>query len=449
MNHALSHRLRPLRWALTLPLLFATLGCPPTTTGTPDGGEPQTLNATCNLDSECKTGFLCDRERRRCVCTSDASCPASLYCNAFTGQCDDDVPGCTSDAECAASQYCEIASRTCRSRKSFCEPCGDDRECGTSSDRCVLDTNLGRSFCGKVCATDVDCPEGGTCQTVGGSKTCWPKTTSCEHLTGCTPNTYQACNVDTDCSEGSDQVCDKVQGKCVARVPSCPFGTVCNRQTLQCEAACTTDDECAADEACQTAPCRCTNNECVVIQRCRDHNECAAGLVCVIPSGQVEGECQDGCTQDSDCPQGHLCGSTGSRSVCVKSCASNADCTLAENCSGGACVPGCQTVEVCDVCEFCKPVTAKVNSCEPAGTSYCQTCFPPFGGCNGPDASGRYCCDLVSGGAATTNVWGTDCSGGKGCPGGFNCTDITNLQGTTIAQMCFPSGDTCEQPTCK
>ena len=426
--------------SLAVLLVFALVGCPKTTTtGTPDGGG--TSDGTCNVDAECPTGFKCDRERRRCVCTGDESCPANLFCNAFTGQCVTEVPGCTQDSECGPNQYCEVESRTCRTRRSYCEPCTQDRQCGAAADKCIEDPTVGRRFCGKACSGDGDCREGSTCQTIGGVQTCWPTVATCEQLAGCIPNTGQSCQQDADCTEGQDQVCDLVQGVCVARVPTCPFGTVCNRDTKQCETACTTDDDCAANENCQNSPCRCTNNECVPILLCQDNADCEPGQVCIVEPGQTEGECGPSCTADSDCPQGEVCTDLGSRRACVPGCVSDADCPLTANCSGGRCVPGCQASVVCQACQLCQPINPQVKACTKVA-GYCEVCTAPAGSCSSP-SPGRYCCDL-----GQVDYLGVDCSGGRECPAGFSCVPIVDALGNTVAENCFPEANACAEPSC-
>ncbi|RMG19458.1 MAG: hypothetical protein D6729_05165 [Deltaproteobacteria bacterium] len=424
---------------LTAVGLLAT-GCPPATVS--NGGDGGVVgDGTCSVDAECRAGFRCDRERRRCVCTGDDACPANLFCNAFTGQCVSEVPGCTQDGECGPNQYCEVETRTCRTRRGYCEPCTEDRQCGGASDRCIEDPTIGRHFCGKACQGDGDCEQGSTCQTIGGVKTCWPSVATCEQVAGCNPNTGQSCQQDSDCTEGEDQVCDQLQGTCVARVPTCPFGTVCNRDTRQCEAACTIDDDCAAHEDCQTTPCRCTNNECVQILLCRDNSECEPGQVCIVPPGQTEGECGPSCSSDAECPQGQVCTDLGSRRACVDGCTSNADCPLNSNCSGGRCVPGCQTTAVCQPCEICQPINPQVKACTQV-SGYCEVCTAPANGCSTLDGT-RYCCDT-----GPTDYLGVDCSGGRGCPAGFACVDIVDLAGTVIAQNCFPTANVCSDPSC-
>lgn len=429
------------------PLLLALLvgGCPKTT-ATPDAG-PVTNTGQCSVDAECKVGFKCDRELLRCVCTSDDACPATLLCNAFTGQCvtADEIPGCTTDGDCKASQYCDTPTRTCHARKAFCEPCDQDGACGTASDRCVLDPTLNQKFCGQACQDDTGCPEGTTCQTVSGARTCWPAVATCEQLKGCNPNSGQGCAADADCTEGEDQVCDQVQGTCVARVPTCPFGMVCNRDNHQCEAACTTDDECNADPDCQTGPCRCTNNECVRILRCSQDTDCESGKVCVVEAGQSTGECGTACDSDADCPQGTVCQNRGARNTCAAGCITDADCPLTENCEAGHCVTGCQLDDVCDACQRCLPVTGTYHSdCTDVGPAYCwTTCTGPAGaGC--AKSGANFCCRDSATSPAYIRV---DCTSVP-CPSGFECVTFVDLMDNPVGRACIPLGTTCQEPGC-
>jgi len=427
--------------------LWLSQGCPQSTVNNPDGGSVGGFTE-CSGNSECPIGFMCHRELRRCVCTNDSSCPPGLYCNAFSGQCVTDVPGCTSDGQCAASEYCETSTRTCRKLHAFCEPCKADVECGGAADRCLLDEQLSRTFCGKACATDADCDKGSSCQDKGGAMSCWPTNSNCESLAGCNPDTSQACTQDADCSEGTDQVCDQVQQSCVARVPTCPFGQVCDRNSKTCTAACTTDDECNLNPDCENTPCRCTNNQCIPISICKDNNECATGKICVIEPGQTQGECGASCVADIDCPQGSVCTDLGSRKACMPGCTSSADCSLAQNCSGGRCVTGCQTSDVCAICQQCVPVNAQVSECRGIGATYCQTCalLPTQDNFCVTVSGTQNCCDMDQSFGVIKGMLGQDCSV-RPCPSGFDCYGI--VSGTvTSAYNCFPSGNTCSSPTC-
>ena len=60
---------------------------------------------------------------------------------------------------------------------SLCEPCTSDDNCMFEEAKCVaLDDG---SFCAKACQTQLDCPDGYTCKTVGESLQCLPETNSC------------------------------------------------------------------------------------------------------------------------------------------------------------------------------------------------------------------------------------------------------------------------------
>ncbi len=457
----MSHLSRtPFALGLCVVLLAGLSGCKGGTGGSADGGNRPATNSTfCNQDNECQQDFRCDRELHRCVCTSDQSCPGALFCDAFTGQCVQSVPGCTSDGDCQdpSTQYCDLASRTCHTRKHFCEACSTDAECGTSTDKCVTDPNLGQKFCGKSCSTNADCPTDASCQSIGGVKTCWPTVATCNQLLGCNPDSGQSCSADSDCTQGTDQICDKTAGHCVARVPSCPYGMVCDQSTSQCTAACTTDNDCASDPKCQGGPCRCTDSQCVPIAVCKTNTDCASGKVCVITPGATTGECGPGCSADSDCPVGQVCNQSAGRGYCTAGCTTNADCPLESNCIASHCeatdttgnVNYCQVTEVCQTCELCSADSnGRTQSCKPVGNTYCQTCSAPDNGCATVNAN-QYCCDTNFSAGTVTGILGQDCSGGRSCPKGFNCVDIATASGTVLAHNCFPSGTACQAPTCQ
>ncbi len=436
-------------------LLVAGVSCPPP--GGNDDGDPD-RGRVCNVDAECDAGFRCDRENRRCVCVSDEACPPGLFCNAFTGACVEDVPGCTSDADCQSGQYCDIPTRTCRSRKGFCEPCAESMECGTYADLCLRDPTNQRKYCGQSCNEDEDCPEGATCQSLAGERTCWPAVATCEQFKGCNPNSGQSCETDQDCTEGEDQVCDQTQGICVARVPTCPYGMVCSRETGQCEAACVTDDDCyATDASCdpESSPCRCTNNECVHVFLCTQDSDCESGRLCVVEPGQTEGECRPDCAgDDSLCPQGMLCMDRGARHECVAGCRLHSDCTVSENCIANTCRSlssegrqHCQMPEVCDLCEGCLSDAGGGYTCQQLRTDQgelltCRTCTTSVGTCSG--TAPIWCCAIFG----TTGYRGIDCSDGQLCPAGHQCVEI--MHGGVPYGNCFPTSDSvCDAASCR
>ncbi len=426
--------------------LAAGGGCPD-----PFEREGALTGRACSVDAECDLGFRCDRENRRCVCTSDEVCDEGHLCNAFTGACVQDLPGCTGDEDCQPEEYCSIPTRSCKKRKALCEPCERSLECGEVDDPCLTDPINLREYCGRSCQGDVDCPDDASCQLIAGVRTCWPVVGNCESYRGCNPNSGQPCSVDEDCTEGEDQICDRDLERCVARIPSCPYGMVCSSDSRQCEAACVTDDDCYENDAScspEGSPCSCVQNECVHVYRCVQSSECEDGRTCVIKPGETEGECLPDCGgDDALCPQGMLCTQTVDRYECVPGCTTDSDCTVRESCVAGSCVSSsvegrrhCQMPEACEACESCKDDHLGGRTCQQV-TATCELCSAPAGGCAGSEPI--WCCAIFT----TSGFRGIDCTDGQLCPAGHQCIEI--VSGDDVFGNCFPTSDSvCDAPSC-
>lgn len=425
------------------------LGCPPgKSNNTPSdaGSTVDFVGRSCNVDAECGS-LRCDKVRRQCICLSDESCksadPAApiRYCNNYTGLCVEEISGCRSDADCAAIEYCDSSIRSCRPKKSFCEPCAGDNECGGDGDNCVLDATLNQKFCGKACEANSDCARGASCQEHGGVKQCWPapnpltpnETPSCENFKGCTPDSLRACDSNAECAELGDQRCDTAQGRCVAIQQACAFGTVCDPRNKICVA------ECAADADCGDAKLRCVNRVCEPVNDCTTDAQCPQNKVCSVPAGATTGQCVPFCQSDSECPLGQICTqSADARYRCEPGCSSNTNCPIDQRCNlttkqcEGPTVNGartCQATTACNTCELCD---ATKYECTAADTS-----FPYCSACSSPTQCAGGTCVLMDDGQFCAKF----CGSGQECPQGFVCLTL----GGGAQSACVPSDRKCTQ----
>lgn len=427
---------------------LAAVGCPNSgrRQTQPDAGETvDFVGRACNVDAECGA-LRCDKVRRQCICLSDESCksadPAAplRYCNNYTGLCVEEISGCKGDQDCQPTEYCDSAIRSCRSKKTFCEPCAADNECGGDGDNCVLDEALSTKFCGRACAGDADCPRGAKCQDKGGVLQCWPapnpltpnEAVSCNDFQGCTPDSLRTCSSNADCADLGDQRCDTASGRCVAINQVCPFGTVCDPRNRICVA------ECAADADCGDASLRCVNRVCEPINECTQDSECPTNKVCSIPSGQTKGQCVPFCQANEDCPLGQICDrGADDRYRCVEGCASNANCPIDQRCNTttqkceGPIVDGvqvCQATTLCNTCELCDATTSQCTSA--------KTTFPYCAPCSSPtQCPGGTCVQMDDGFSACAKF----CGSGQECPQGFVCLSLSG--GAQYA--CVPSDRKC------
>lgn len=426
----------------------------------------QSANRSCNVDSECAQGFVCDKERRFCVCQSDAVCPAQQYCNAFTGKCEsaDKIPGCKTDGDCRAGfEYCENATRVCRAIHGFCSSCLKDLECG-GGQKCLRPASAPpdqAGFCGHLCASEADCAafEGTTCKDTVAGKSCMPAGgltpsdgTECAAYHVCIPDNLRPCAADAhclqDCSHGEacppgqscdsgtktcappDQVCDLVGKRCVAKVRTCPVGQVCAPSSRRCVAACHAKEDCGPGQSC-------VNNVCVASEVCAVDTDCPPvsaadpnGQTCSIPPGSTQGNCVQGCDPTADpptCPIGTICGpdpTIGNRAKCEPGCVDYSDCPPNASCVGGQCqyTQGfCQINEACDRCQVC----TNQNVCVPAKAASRYDCKP----CTTDNQCGPG--GICLGGTSC----GQDCSLTQLCPRGFQCLFVDNSTGGT-GQVC-------------
>jgi len=154
-------------------------------------------------------------------------------------------------------------------------------------------------------------------------------------LAACKPKLVEAdCVTDSDCGESA--ICEE-GGTCRSveclTVHDCVFGDYCD-DDYTCSEGCGSDLDCLAgetceDNECEAYGCRDTQLDCPVGQFCQDGEcqqdtrghceECDAGAVgfCSENTPCVPFETTgNGCTYDSDCPQGFTCDNLGFGRVC-------------------------------------------------------------------------------------------------------------------------------------
>lgn len=437
------------RNAAAVLLLGALSGCP-TSRRAPDDQDAGVdfVGRSCNVDAECGS-LRCDKIRRQCICLSDQSCLSSRpddpvrYCNNYTGLCVSEITGCKQDSDCLDStgqvdptQYCDSSIRTCRSRKSFCEACAFDFECGGQGDKCLADPRLNARFCGKACSVNADCARGATCQSFDGVKQCWPAPvdggvgqSTCESFRGCTPDSLRSCNSNSDCADLGDQRCDPAQGKCTAIEQVCPFGTVCDPRNKICVL------ECAADADCGDPLLRCSNRVCEPLSECQNDAQCPANKVCSVAPGQTVGQCEPFCQNDLDCPLAQTCQKVGEKFRCAPGCSSDSNCPIEQRCDSSTqlcegpvigSIRICQATAACNACELCDPVLRECYSAKSA-YPYCKPCTS-----NGDCAGGA--CVLMG----AQGYCAKYCGAGQDCPQGFACLSISSG-----SSACVPSDRQC------
>ena len=431
---------------------------------------PAALPGTCSGDSECGANFRCDHEMRRCVCTSDAACPAAKFCNAFTGQCVDTVGGCTSSSACGAGQYCNTAVRTCKTLTPFCQPCKSDNECGAGS-ACAAhpDFPAAGSFCIAACSAAGACANGLTCRkSAAGANLCYPGG-ACGVSNACIPDSLKLCAQDSDCGDPT-QTCDQTLKACITRNATCPAGDACDPQSRLCVQACSSDNDCL--QFIEKAPgYQCRANACFRLALCAQDSDCSSSQIC-LANADGSKSCHPGCVTNADCPLGAAC-NTGdpAHPRCAPGCTQNTDCALNTICAGGVCVSTtascstqtCQDTAVCAVGGTCinnccveadLPNTCGESACGscPTASPWCtvkcaSSCFPMN---IGPCATLADCTSKFptladvrcNGTVGQCQVWGhlQPCSSSADCPmKGFKCLSSANVGCGGAGSVCFPT----------
>ena len=208
----------------------------------------------------------------------------------------------------------------------------------------------------------------------------------------------------------------KAADPCAGCAGCCASG-VCQPGTA--DATCGTGggacSSCAADQSCQSGQCTARPAASTIGNKCSVDADCGAGFICAasVPGG---GYCTKDCTANAAaCPILSTCVATSATAkLCLKSCASSADCRTEHLCfasgSGGLCLPKCARdadcgSSHCDVASGRCQASRVGNAC--ASDSECGD-KPAF--CN-TSASGGYC-SLPCGGDPNTTA---------PCPPGSNC----------------------------
>ena len=233
-------------------------------------------------------------------------------------------PECTEDRDCSGDKYCDTTANICRWRKTLCEPCQSDRECGTRDDACLLHAN-GSKVCGKYCSADWPClwrneeTDAFECQTVPDVST-----DQCRYVgIAGTATKGEPCCVTDDCdpNTGEDLVCAgsprACRKDCHSQGYSCPVGQVC-RDDGACAPGCDTNGDCPEGQVCLEQNC--------VTGECAEHVDCYPERICNTTTLKCEDGCveSDGCLAMNECIDGECVERVG--------CKGTWDCDVNENC---------------------------------------------------------------------------------------------------------------------
>ncbi len=333
--------------ALLLPVLL--VGCGPTKC---------TDVAECTNAGPCETAACTNGE-----CAYDSTCTEGQTCDEVNGVCFtpcDDVTNCTNAGPCEAAACTEgecVYTTTCVAGE-VCDETADPAVCVPEG-----------------CTDDTHCDDGLFCN---GAETCDTTTGDCVAGTAvtCHEDPDDLCTTDT-CTEGA------AAAECAhAAVVCATAGEVCDGETGDCVAICTTDDDCAdtlfcnGDETCDPTNAAANAQGCVA----GTPFDCDDALLCTTDTcneGAASAECVH---TDVVCDDLFECDPTTGLCVETPVCVEDIDCNDDITCTDDTCVDSvCVNADNCAVGLVCNMET---------GASACVECVEDA------QCDAGYVCDL-------------------------------------------------------
>lgn len=220
------------------------------------------------------------------------------------------------------------------------------------------------------------------------------------------------CESNADCPVGAS--CLLAEQRCICeRNEACAEGEFCNSSgSCQALSGCQTNNDCDDDNYCDLATGRCI---CAVAV--------AEDAACVAGPPQLGSVCGI----DVHCGPGQICDDDR----CVAGCRDGSDCGLGEICRAGECLASSAdgTMLVCDDESFCPygALCSDDRCAEDNRGPYCRACSQRTVINPDPCDGAKNFCLIDSSAPGASNICGVDCSGGEGCPSGYNCTGVVIL----------------------
>jgi hypothetical protein len=175
----------------------------------------------CTEGGECLSGFCIQTKAYGEVCTvyCEEECPLGWKCKS-------------------KSVGADLIFLCVPPETDLCQPCDEDKDCGSPVDLCLPVGNLGERYCAIACQEDEECPADYQCQDValedGMARQCLPASGSCECL-GELNGTTEDCSKTNEFGKCfGEQLCDGADGwtECSAVEPA---AEVCDGVDNDCD----------------------------------------------------------------------------------------------------------------------------------------------------------------------------------------------------------------------
>jgi hypothetical protein len=320
----------------------------------------------------------------------------------------DDRASCSSDSDCPGSSVCSSGS---------CEP------------QTVV-----------PCSAEAPCAEGSACGADGVCVDTPADDTDGDGVANASDNCPDVANADQADADGNGvgDACEGVAPECVSS-EECQFTEVCAEGICD-EVECGNDADCPDDSLCVGALCR-------YAPTCTGDGDCLD-----VVGECVDGQCQPGCEEDSDC-------STDGVAICFEgdctfACTDNRTCDPGEQCRNGVCLPDectgtgtedCPDGERCNGAGACVPFTGCESDDDCSDTQFCS----PAGicenrrGCTSDLNCGEgEICD--NGGCVPT----TECEENADCEAGESCVANLCVPGLCRGNEDCAIGEVCDAGAC-
>ena len=314
-------------------------GCEPAESVQGETGEPCTAG-----DQDCKGGVCltegADGPVPYCTrsCTpGEADCPDRFSCLEWPAgssdyYCRPSLIGgeCATDGDCPDGEVCRLNESLSATLCAEPVPGGvaAGETCNTQT-ACENETCLDQGVCSALCLSDLDCPEGMSCEYADLLGPSGARTFA--RLCALQESTRTVCQIDGDCEPALS--CKPVlnsngtgfDGRCFACASGAGIGIACSADcdcdsgfcsdAGFCSSLCITNTDCPAMFECKSVGVPLGNNEVILVDGCVE-----------IILSELGEPCPDG---DDDCVEGLICFEPliGGDTYCSLECSSNEDCS--------------------------------------------------------------------------------------------------------------------------